>query len=170
MHFTTLLTASLAASAMATQSVPVSNPHRRVKKVTRRAPPHREPLSLGKRQSFSYLTPQTQSKYVLSLLTHEGANPSQSSLSTVLAFLKSTSTLASPMLAHCPSMATVQTKISSSSGSSRPPTQLRQTKSQSGSMAARAAAQWMAYSRSMGRSFGKAVLMRLNATRSHGPT
>ncbi|ETI26220.1 hypothetical protein G647_02997 [Cladophialophora carrionii CBS 160.54] len=59
MHFSTLLTASLAAGALA-QSVSVSNPHKRAKKVVKRAPLQRDHLPLAKRQSQSYLTPQTE--------------------------------------------------------------------------------------------------------------
>lgn len=60
MHFTTLLTVSLAAGACAQL---VTNPHKRLnKKVVKRNPPRYDSAKLNKRQSSSYLTPQTESE------------------------------------------------------------------------------------------------------------
>jgi hypothetical protein len=86
MHFTALFTASLAAGALA--SVSVSNPHNRVKKAAKRAPLQRERLPLAKRQSSSFLTSQTKSKYSFVCFSREESHPVQSSRSMAPAFLK----------------------------------------------------------------------------------
>jgi hypothetical protein len=60
MRFAALLTASLAAGALAVES-----PHKRAKKFTKRAPPARREKPVVKRQSHSYLTNQTESRCFL---------------------------------------------------------------------------------------------------------